>query len=331
MADDIFTGDKAGKPIMAQVMSPLADPVVAKIYQNEIVAGLAAQSFIGAVLSECGEIFGNVVSLTPQMRLKQPGNRGFHVDVVARSDTGRIALQEVQLYFDPAIYGRNVLEASYLFVDTARVGTRASVMQAEMPHISAVNILGHTRNCRKSNKELLQPIHFFYDKEPRDVAFRRFAMFDVQLPYLPDARPDFSNPFYCWCALLHEMHFNKKLPEEVCAMEPSMKKFVEGDAGARQFLERYGEAAASPEVRQAYHDWVVADLRERGMMQGAREEGLEEGLEKGLEKGREEGRKEGLKEGLEETARKAIAMKMSTGQIERLTGLTRAEIDDLRR
>jgi predicted transposase/invertase (TIGR01784 family) len=67
----------------------------------------------------------------------------------------------------------------------------------------------------------------------------------------------------------------------------------------------------------------MAVLRERSMMQGAWEEGWEEGLEKGM--------KEGLEEVRKEIAIKAIAMKIPTSQIERLTGLTRAEIEDLRR
>jgi hypothetical protein len=55
-------------------------------------------------------------------------------------------------------------------------------------------------------------------------------------------------------------------------MEPRIKKIVENDAGAAQFVARYEEAAASPAVRQAYQDWVLADFRERSILQGARDE-----------------------------------------------------------
>jgi hypothetical protein len=179
-------------------------------------------------------------------------------------------------------------------------------MASEMPRISAINIFGHVNNCRKGNKELLQPIHFIYDKEPRDVALKQFAVYNVQLPYLPEASANFSNPLYCWSRLLYEMHFNKKLPEEVYAMEPRIKEFVDGDAGAAQFIARYDEATASPTVRQAYQDWVLADFRERSLLQGARDEGIKV------------------------VARNAIAMKMSISQIEQLTGLTRAQIEELK-
>ncbi|MDR1471697.1 MAG: hypothetical protein LBS75_04165, partial [Synergistaceae bacterium] len=88
----------------------------------------------------------------------QLGSRGCYVDVLVRSDTNRIAAQEVQLYFDPSILQRNVLEASYLYINGARRGTTAMEMAAEMPYILSINIFGHVNNCRKDNKELLQPI-----------------------------------------------------------------------------------------------------------------------------------------------------------------------------
>ncbi|MDR1137936.1 MAG: hypothetical protein LBK91_06395 [Synergistaceae bacterium] len=296
------------------VMSPLADPVVEEIFKDESVAGLAAGSFIGAVLSECGEAFGTVVELTPQKRQTQVGSRGCYIDVWAKSDTNRIAAQEVQLYFDPSILQRNVLEASYQYIRGARKGTTTIEMATEMPYISAINIFGHMRNCRKDNKELLQPIRFIYDKEPRDVALGQFAVFNVQLPYLPAIPANFSSPLYCWCRLLYEMHFNKKLPEEVYVMEPMIKEFVESDTGATQFIARYDEAAASPTIRQAYEDWALADFRERSLLKGAREDGVIEGE-----------KKERVA-----IAKNAIAMKMPTGQIEQLTGLTGVQIEELR-
>jgi hypothetical protein len=146
---------ETNETIETGVMSPLADPVVEEIYKDVTVAGLAAESFISAVLDECGEEFGSVVELTPQKKQTRLGSRGCYIDVYAKSDTGGIAVQEVQLYFDPSILQRNLFEASHIFSGGARRGTTARVMAAEMPKISAINIFGHVNNCRKENRELL--------------------------------------------------------------------------------------------------------------------------------------------------------------------------------
>jgi hypothetical protein len=77
MAEESFSEESDVKSKTA-VMSPLADPIVEKIYKDVITAGLAAGSFIRAVLAECGEKFGNVIKLRSQNRLKQQGHRGFY-------------------------------------------------------------------------------------------------------------------------------------------------------------------------------------------------------------------------------------------------------------
>jgi hypothetical protein len=62
-SSDLAKVAKIAKKIDIDLMSPLADPVVEEIYKDESVAGLAAESFIGAVLSECGETFGAVLEV----------------------------------------------------------------------------------------------------------------------------------------------------------------------------------------------------------------------------------------------------------------------------
>jgi hypothetical protein len=206
------------------------------------------------------------------------------------------------------------LEASYSYIGGAKKGTTAFEMASEMPNISAINIFGHINNCRKENKELIQPINCVYDKDPRDVALKQFAIFNIQLPYFLKAPEDYANALYRWCKLLYEMHFNKKLPKEVFAMEPKMREFIESDAGAAQFVARYGEAVASPTIRQAYKDWVIADFRERSMLWGARSEG----------------RKEGREEGRLEIAKKLLKNNVPIDEIMEYTNLSRERIEALR-
>jgi hypothetical protein len=262
--------------------------------------------------------------------------------VLAKSDTGNIALQEIQLYFDPSILQRNLLGASYSYIGGARKGSTTAEMADEMAEVSAINIFGHNKNCRKDNKELLQPIHFVYDKSPRDIALKEFAVFNIQLPYFPEAPEDYANALYCWCKLLYEMHFNKKLPKEVFDMEPRIREFTERNAGASQFISRYGEVTASPAVQQAYQDWVLADMREASIMRGAKMEGFEEGVEKGIEKGIGIGMEKGIEKGIdigiekgkekgiEKVARNMLDKGWSVEMVMEGTGLAQEQVESLR-
>ncbi|MDR1622216.1 MAG: hypothetical protein LBS00_07565, partial [Synergistaceae bacterium] len=85
------------------------------------------------------------------------------------------------------------------------------------------------------------------------------------------------------------------------------------------------EATASPAVRQAYQDWVLADFRERSLLQGARDEGKAEGITEGIT----QGITQGITKERFAIAKNAIAMKMPISQIELLTGLTRTQIEEL--
>jgi predicted transposase/invertase (TIGR01784 family) len=158
------------------------------------------------------------------------------------------------------------------------------------------------------------------------VALKQFAIFNIQLPYFPEAKADYANPLYRWCKLLYEMHFNKKLPKEVIDMEPKMREFIENDAGAAQFVDRYGEAAASPEIQQTYWDWFMAEFREQGIIQGAKMQGREEGREEGRKEGREEMREEDRLE----FAKKLLKRNRPIEEIIEDTELSRERIEALR-
>jgi predicted transposase/invertase (TIGR01784 family) len=102
--------------------------------------------------------------------------------------------------------------------------------------------------------------------------------------------------------------------KEVFKMDPRIREFTESNAGAAQFVSRYGEVSASPAVQQAYQDWVLADFREASIMRGVRMEGVEEGIEKGIEK----------------TARKMFDKGWSIETIIEGTGLSKEQVESLR-
>ncbi|MCL2015053.1 MAG: hypothetical protein FWG68_02265 [Defluviitaleaceae bacterium] len=67
----------------ADVMSPLADPVISGIFANVEVAGKAADSLIRNTLATDGETIGKILKVTPQYTSDDPLLRGCRIDVDA--------------------------------------------------------------------------------------------------------------------------------------------------------------------------------------------------------------------------------------------------------
>ena len=57
-------------------------------------------------------------------------------------------------------------------------------------------------------------------------------------------------------------------------MTPELQAYAERDAGFKQFCDRYETVSANPETRREYFLWFEEALREEGMKEWAREEGL---------------------------------------------------------
>jgi hypothetical protein len=311
----------------SEFIKPLADPVISYIYSDAEHAGLAAKSFIQAVVGKCGETFGNVVSVTPQ-KFEQGDieHRTYRVDIQAKSDTNKYANQEVQLSLDEALPIRNLMSAMQLFQRHAARGTTPAQLEDALPDVFAINICAHEPPDDGSS-DYFRSAHFTYDQEPRSVKIPQFSLYEIQLRRFPNAEPDFADPLYCWTWMLYNMHFNEISPEEALEMEPRLQTFYEQDEGLRQFCKQYGYATADEHVREQYHLWNMEHLRRLGEASGARNQGYRQGKAEGLKQGEERGRREAKLE----TARSLMVMEIPADIVVKSTGITKKEYAQLRK
>jgi hypothetical protein len=316
-----------------EFIKPLADPVVSYIYSDAEHAGLAARSFIQAVIGRCNEKFGNVISVTPQ-KLEQSDveHRAYRVDVQAKSDENQYANQEVQLYIDEALPVRNLMEAAQLFQRHSARGTSALELRNALPMVFAINICAH-EPPNDGSSDYFRSAHFTYDQEPRDVVIPQFSLFEIQLRRFPMAEPNFADPLYCWTFMLYHMHINEMKPEEVLKMEPRVQTYYEQDEGIRQFCEQYGYAAADEHVREQYHRWTMENLRYLGEMSGARNQGFREGEEvgeaRGLKIGIKQGEVQGHRNAMLIAAKNLLEMNFSMHDAFKATGVSIQELEQL--
>ncbi|MDR1727384.1 MAG: Rpn family recombination-promoting nuclease/putative transposase [Acidobacteriota bacterium] len=129
--------------------------------------------------------------MTPQRYYKHAGERGCRIDIEITTRSNERVIVEVQTSRDGKMLHRNLFAASRVFAATARPGTTAAQMAERMPRVIAVNLLDFA--VREDNRELLQPVKLMYGKPPHRVTLGRFAVYNVQMPRVPEAAADFSD------------------------------------------------------------------------------------------------------------------------------------------
>ena len=315
------------------ILSPLADPVAGAIFANVEVAGLASESIITATLKAEKEpmLVGKIISVTPQRTHSSPERRGCRVDVDTKTDANEFVRYEVQISPELHIMVRDLFSAAHLFTESSSKGDTSAQMAAKMPKVIYINLLGYI--LRKANKDMVQPFKVMYTKPPGEVAIPNFGGYNIQLPRVLEMDANFDDDLYCWCYALYTAHTEKKTVQEVVSMTPGLQAFAERDAGFRQFNDRYEIVSADPETRREYAMWFDEALREKGMLDWARQEVRDEYEPKLAEaeqkrKESEQKRKESEqkhKSDKIQMARKMKDKKMSIKEIIEITGLTTKE------
>ncbi|GHU35379.1 hypothetical protein FACS1894105_03980 [Clostridia bacterium] len=251
-------------------MSPLADPVVGAIFTGVEDAGLAAESFVRSIIDHGS--FGTITAVTPQNYYKQPNQRGCRVDIEIETDDRHHIIVEVQLYTDKAIMQRNMFAMARIISAHSVEGMDPDEMADTMPKIIAINLLNY--NCREDNTEFLQPAKILYTKPPHSVAAEQFEIYNVQLKRFAESEVDFTDPLSCWIYAMYKAHNEKLSVGEVLDMTPKLRDFAAKDAGFMQYCMQYKRVSAEPSVRKEYMRWVDESMRQAGMVQSARQEGI---------------------------------------------------------
>jgi len=269
-------------------MSPLDNPMVEAMYPDAEHAGLMAGSLIQAVLRHGVETFGEVKSVTPQsFHRDSPKERGWRVDVKVEDTAQKFVVKEFQLRFDPSMFQRGLMEAYQVFAKYIELGTKTGDIAEVMPQVVVINILDYP--LPDTDGYYFQPIHIRFDRPPRNIAIPQFSVYNIVLPAVPNAAPDFSDPLYCWAYLYYAMHTDKKSPEEVFKMQAELKTYADTDDGMRQFCERFNYCASSPDVRRDYHNYQMSEMKYRGELRGAAMLGEQRGEQRGIEIGEQRG------------------------------------------
>ena len=302
-------------------LKPFADPVFEAIFANKDVAGLAARSFINAVLAESGDpLIGEITQLTPQKSIPNILGRGYRFDIEARVGNRELADIEVQLrYMD--MNNRGLLYGSKFLDENAERGAKMETVLEAMPRVIIINLLYF--NLRKGHSDFHQPVELMYRKPKETGEYERASdrmvihnielkkFMKYKLPALRNNPYDGKTPGLCyWLWALCVSHEENKPLGEVIGMNPVLTEFSEKDEGFKQYTERYEEISTDLNVRRMYAIWT-------------------EGMS-ALDQARSEGIAEGKEEERIEIARSLIKLETSTEIIIIATKLPVEKIEELR-
>jgi len=255
------------------VLSPLADPVVNAMCASVEVAGLAMESLISLTLKEDKQkLNGKVTSVIPQRAYTATRSRSCRVDIENDTDANEKIIAAVQINPDPNIMIRNIFEASHIFMDSSKRGTTHAQLAARMPRVIFINLLSY--KLRKGGSGLIQPYKVMYTNNPAEVAIPNFSGYNIELPYVLEIAPDFSNGLFCWAYTLYKAHVEKKTIQEVLAMTPELLDYADTDAGFQQLSDRYEFVSADAQIRQDYVQWVKTMMQEEGERRWVYDEGV---------------------------------------------------------
>jgi predicted transposase/invertase (TIGR01784 family) len=244
-------------------VSPLHDLVIAATFADVETAGVAAEYLVKDVLGEYGKKLGTVISVTPQDYKKLANFRGCRVDVLCRTDNNELWLIEFQMYDDEFMFERNLTEVAYTIISSSTAGTTVEELAEAMPHIIVLNFLNFY--IRNTDSEWLQPVHFTYDKAPKEVASDKLEIFNIQLPWFASHEPDFDVDGECWLYVMYQAHVKKTTPQEVLQMDTRLQRFAKTNPGFQQFETRFAQAVADSDLLDVLRMEASERIRQAGM------------------------------------------------------------------
>ena len=293
---------------------PLSDPVLTAIFQNAEVSGLAMRSFLNATLEDSGDKpISEVVTVTPQSIHSETSSRGFRIDVEAWTESGEIALVEVQLKPFATTIERALLYAEQALASRAKRGDNLSQVTFAMPKVIVLNIL---EKALRDVGGYHQIVEMLYRELPYQRATDKLTIHNLELDkYRKTDNNIPATPLQCWLTAICKSQDEKKPLMEVVNMDSELQAYYDEDPGFAQFVKRHGAVASMPEIRKAYrryeYDLILDKLDEERRLAE-----MEEKLAKGIAESEAKGMAKGMAEGIAKGMAEGKAKGMAEGKIE---------------
>lgn len=246
-------------------------------------------------------------------------------DVYCTTDTGARIIVEMQNVYQEFYKDRSIYYSTFPIAEQAKKGD----WNYELNDVYTIGILNFAFPEDKKKDNRVTKIVKLMDKETKEVFYEKLTYIYVELEKFNKPLEECKSLYEKWLFCLRNMSNLLERPAE-----------LQGRVFERLFQAAEISKFNSRE-RRAYEQSVNAYRDIKNGMDSARKEGLKKGIKQGLQQGLQQGIKQGIKQGLQQgiqqgehhanlkNAKAMKAMGLPFETIQKITGLTREEIDNL--
>ncbi|MDR2088604.1 MAG: Rpn family recombination-promoting nuclease/putative transposase [Clostridiales Family XIII bacterium] len=286
------------------LLPPKSDVVFKLLFGDERNADLLID-LLKAVLDLPSDEYEKIEIVDPHLLREAAGDKLGVLDVKLKTKSGKLIDIEIQVCPSREFKARVAFYVSKMVTEQIGSGDAYDIVKQAIGIVITDFELIEGRAKYRHRFTL-------YDKSDDTEFTDLLQIHTLELPKLPKESDD--TELWAWLRFIGAEE--KEEMDMLAQTNPQIEKAV-------AVLARL---SADERARMLYESREKARRDEASRMKSA----LRDGMEKGLAEGKAEGKTEGLAEGKAEVAKNALAMGLADDQIEKLTGLSRAEIEKLR-
>lgn len=306
---------------MARFINPFTDVGFKKIFGQELTKDLLIDFLNDLLVDE--KAIKDIRFLDKELPPEYLGDRGVIYDIYCTTETGEQFIVEMQNRQQINFRERALF---YLSRTIAHQGERGADWNFNLKAVYGVFFMNFRLDCmaHKFRTDVI-----LADRETHEPFSDKVRFIFLELPSFDKQEEECSTDFERWIYVLKNMETLNRLPFKARkSVFEKLEAIVDIASLSKEEREKYDESI------KVYRDNLatVAYAEEFGVAKGVAEglaKGLEQGLAKGLEQGLTQGRTQGLEQGRTLVARNLKGMGMDVAVIQKATGLTVEEIEEL--
>ena len=307
---------------MAKYLDPKADLTFKRVFGEH--PNLVASLLNSLLPLPSGEEIADIEYMSPELPPRTSLEKNSIVDVFCKTKDGLQFIVEMQMFWTPSFKDRVLFNSAKVYVDQLKRGDEYS----DLRPVYSLNLVDAV--MERDTSDFIHHYQMVHEKNTNKVIKGLHLVF-VELPKFKPQSIAERKMAVLWLRFLTEINkTTESVPPELMESKEISQAVELVETAAYNRAQLMGYDLFWDGVRVQRTILADAERSRKAALKAGHDEGLAQGLAEGKAEGLAQGKAEGVKLGKIETARKMMAKGFSTEDISDLTGLSAAEIDNLK-